>query len=245
MSIDPYRAYLADGFTTVEGWVAPAVLPVLEHLSGAASAARAGGGCCEIGVHHGRLFLAMLNIVGGETPSLAIDIFDRQDLNIDQSGKGSLERFRANLAAHSPYADRVETLAADSTALSAADLADIQRRFGTFRLFSVDGGHTADHAINDLIIAQELTANGGVVLLDDFFQPNWPGVTEGLFRFFATSNRRLAPLCLAGSKLFLTTLSYHRRYLTGLTSHLARTHPAARIKPVALCGWDAASFMLG
>lgn len=241
MSSAAYRRYIETGFATVEGWVAPDVLAPLEHL--AAASAGIEGGCCEIGVHHGRLFLALLNLVGDARPSLAIDVFDLQALNIDRSGAGSRTRFLENVARFSPHGAAVTAMQADSLALGMADLAQIRQQMGLFRLFSVDGGHTADHAVNDLGIAQELLANGGILLLDDFFQPNWPGVTEGFYRFFATQNRRLAPLCLAGSKLFLTTVSFQRTYLQGLGRALS-DRAGGQVKPVRVCGWDCASFRL-
>ncbi len=75
------------------------------------------------------------------------------------------------------------------------------------RLFSIDGGHHIEHVINDLSIAQELLCPRGIVLLDDFFGPLWPTVTEGFFEYMKRRNARLAPLLVFQNKLFLTTYS--------------------------------------
>jgi hypothetical protein len=240
MTGNPYKSYIDDGFDKVEGWVASAVLPPLECLDQMSKSFEVRGGSCEIGVHHGRLFIALLNLVGDASRSLAIDVFDLQHLNVDNSGKGSKSLFLQNLTQHSPYSGSVSTVEVDSLSLTSGDIGGISREHGKFRLFSVDGGHTADHAVNDLIIAQELLENGGIILLDDFFHPNWPGVTEGFHRFFERSNRRLAPVCIAGGKLFLTTVSFHKPYVTGLMRDLQNA--GGRVKSTRIYGWDVVSF---
>jgi hypothetical protein len=149
-----------------------------------------------------------------------------------------------NLRRWSPYAESVELLAADSLSLNSAALADIFEKFGGFRLFSVDGGHTREHAYSDLLAAQELLAPGGIVLLDDFFQQNWPEVTEGVARYFATATVKLAPVCIAGSKLFLTTLSHYGSCLEHVQRGLKAGWPTSSLKMVRLFGWPCASFIL-
>jgi hypothetical protein len=51
------------------------------------------------------------------------------------------------------------------------------------KFFSIDAGHTAQHASNDLTLAQEVLVLGGVIALDDYMSAHWPGVTEGFYRF--------------------------------------------------------------
>ena len=47
------------------------------------------GGLAEIGIHHGRSFIALAAAARPTDPLIAIDVFERferQDLNVDQSG---------------------------------------------------------------------------------------------------------------------------------------------------------------
>jgi hypothetical protein len=71
-----FADYVRGGLDEVEGWVSPSVIPVLYVLDEASRAVGSVGGACEIGVHHGRLFIALLALVGAERRSLAIDLFE-------------------------------------------------------------------------------------------------------------------------------------------------------------------------
>jgi hypothetical protein len=62
------------------------------------------------------------------------------------------------------------------------------------KFFSIDAGHTIQHACNDLSLAQEVLVPGGIVALDDYMSVHWAGVTEGFYHFMYSQNRRLKPL---------------------------------------------------
>jgi len=49
-----------------------------------------------------------------------------------------------------------------------------------FRMLSVDGGHTMEVTLHDLMLANCLVRDDGLVVLDDFLSPTWVGVTEAL-----------------------------------------------------------------
>ena len=56
---------------------------------------------------------------------------------------------------------------------------------GKVRLFSIDGGHTEGITENDLAIADEAIGDGSIIIVDDVFNDLFPGVTNGLHRYFA------------------------------------------------------------
>ena len=81
------------------------------------------------------------------------------------------------------------------------------------RFFSVDGNHTEEYVLNDLIIAQKMLINGGIIAIDDYFDRHSPGVSVGLTRFFIENNNdRLAILISGGNKVFLTNKEDHLKY---------------------------------
>lgn len=69
-------------------------------------------------------------------------------------------------------------------------------------------------------------------------------MTEGFYRYMDTLNKRLAPVCVAGSKVFLSTISYQRAYVRAPDEALAASHPFSLRKWTQVCGWDTVSFML-
>src|SRR5260370_624169 len=94
----------------------------------------------------------------------------------------------------------------DTLSFSTVEAVDLFGKLGV-KFLSIDAGHTIQHACNDLHLAQEILVPGGIVALDDYMSPHWPGVTEGFYRFMSAENRRLKPFMYFQNKLFLTTIS--------------------------------------
>ena len=55
---------------------------------------------------------------------------------------------------------------------------------GPLRFFSIDGGHLSHIVKHDLETAALSITDGGVIILDDYFNPEFPGVSEGTNRYF-------------------------------------------------------------
>jgi Methyltransferase domain len=76
-------------------------------------------------------------------------------------------------------------------------------RHGCFRWIHIDGEHSGPAVRNDLEIAVELVAPGGIICLDDFFTPAYPQITAAVFEFLASRRGRL--------QLFL--VGYNKGYI--------------------------------
>ncbi|MBX9709182.1 MAG: class I SAM-dependent methyltransferase [Caulobacteraceae bacterium] len=239
------RAHRIVTDANVEGWLGGNIHHIVAFIDGLHATQGLTGDIAEIGIHHGRLFFVLAAAARGDESCFAIDLFDHQELNVDSSGQGSKDTFLAHAENLFPeLLPRLRLLAGDSMGLT---LTYLRERIPTkgIRIFSIDGGHTSIHAINDLIIAQELLLGGGLVLLDDYFGPHWPGVTEGFFKFMSEHNRRLAPLLIFENKLFLTTFSEHSQILGAAEVYLRNLFGEAfdiRWKYTEVCGFRALSF---
>ena len=215
-SADRLKAYLRGGHRTVEGWLTPGAIALVTAVNASQQEAGIAGSVGEIGVHHGKFFI-LLYLLGGDGESaVAVDLFEQQEKNRDQSGRGDEETFRRNLASHAGDSSRLRLIAGDSTEIAPADL--LKAAGGRFRLFSVDGGHTPAITESDLALVSETLAGGGILVLDDYFNEEWPGVSEGTNRFFAGSSAtRLIPFAIGGNKLIFTTDRAHAdRYIESL-----------------------------
>jgi hypothetical protein len=206
-------AYWVDGFCQIEGWVEPPLIDVLRFLQAFQVDSGVVGNVAEIGVHHGRFLIALAHLGRPSETCLSIDVFDDQASNVDGSGAGDLERLRGNISAHAPPDLNYVFVKADSLAMTMTERLEIAGRYGPFRLFSVDGGHNVSNVVNDLEFAQAVLASGGAILLDDFYNRHWPGVTEGLFRFYSFGNPRIRPFLYAYNKLLLCGVGWHQRYV--------------------------------
>ena len=189
-------AYLEGGIGNVEGWLSPTTATMIATLLLAQTEQGVAGDVCEIGVHHGRLFLILANAAAVGETAVAVDVFGDQDKNVDRSGLGDRAVFEANAARYAPDT-RIDIVQESSLDLQTPSF--LQRRF---RFVSIDGGHTAEATANDLWIAEKTLIGPGIVALDDILSSHWTGVITGLVRYLAEGGA-LQPIALVPNKLFL------------------------------------------
>jgi hypothetical protein len=235
---DRLAGYRENVLYDVHGWLGPKIVDILELSCVYHQDRGVRGHAFEIGVYQGHFFLALLAAIEADEVAVAADIFDDQELNIDGSGSGkdTYRIFTENVARYASNQEALRLLAGDSLLLRAEDVLALSGG-GKFRFISVDGGHTAEHVMNDLGLASDLIVSGGVVFLDDFFGPHWPGVTEGFIRFMLHANRNLAPVIFADNKLMLTTISEQPRMVKYMREHF-RPKEGASMAEVSLGGFD-------
>lgn len=227
--------YANEGFQKVEGWVDGRMLEILKILHAVQERLGVRGGVMEIGVHHGRFFLALNGMVApGEGQSFAIDLFEDQSLNIDSSGCGSISIFVNNLKSYDRHGgNNVVTIQTDSTRLRH----DATARFRTDppKIISIDGGHTVEHTISDLMFAESIVHSSGAIILDDILNSHWIGVIEGLITYL---QRRptLWPVFIGYNKLILVPMSVHHEILGTLQHELPSDLPLGKV--VEICGYS-------
>lgn len=204
--------YVNHGFQNVEGWVDVQLIPVLKDLNAIQTWLAVRGGALEIGVHHGRFFIALNGMVEpNEGPSFAIDLFEDQALNIDQSGHGNSGKFAENLKLYDRHAGaNVTVIRGDSTRLRHRDLSGFQA--DPPKVISIDGGHTVEHTLSDLMFAEAIVHDKGAVILDDILHPYWIGVFEGAVTYLQRKPV-LWPVFIGFNKLILAPMSVHGHYL--------------------------------
>ena len=142
---DARHRYLSGGMRKVQGWLEPEAAILISQLADVQTVRGAVG---EIGVHHGKLFLLLELCRSAGEGAVAVDLFEMQDQNIDGSGRGNVKKFRRNLARFAARPSDVVVHSADSTRLATGSLLGLAG--APFRLFSVDGGHTAEITVSDL-----------------------------------------------------------------------------------------------
>jgi Methyltransferase domain len=233
---------------SVEGWLNDGDARVIAFLADAQSRMGVEGHVAEIGVHHGRLFilLYLLMLRSGPGKALAIDLFEDQARNVDGSGEGDSRLFRSNLVKHAGDSSRLLMHQGDSTLLDGASVREFVG--GPVRLFSIDGGHTESITCHDLETAEAAIADGGIIILDDCFNPAWPGVISGVLRFSGGTfgNRSIRPFAIGHNKVFLARHTWCGVYMDTLRSFSAKTSDSEflgtevvclRYDPNALAGW--------
>jgi hypothetical protein len=201
--------YIRHGMFHVEGWLRTEAALAIAALSECQHAAGIEGGIAEIGVHHGKLFILLCLLSRPPERAVAIDLFGDQRFNVDQSGRGDLARFRRNLTRHADD-ERLVLHQGNSLDLSGADL--VRLAAGPLRFISVDGGHTAEITAHDLAIADAGLAEGGIIVVDDVFNEQWPGVGDGVRRYFECRSN-LVPFALGANKTYFCRPSHRGLYV--------------------------------
>lgn len=183
----------------IGGWLSRIDLEISKTiLLGQKSITNADGAIVEIGVHHGKSFVA-LGTFSCNSHLYAIDIFDAQEGNIDQSGHGNKRIFLDNLDRFGIDRSRVVI---DSRMSHDVRPDDILSSVGNARFFHIDGGHHYDAVKNDLELAVAVLSYEGVVAIDDLFRPEWPEVSMAVFGATAFSEADFVCFAIGFNKSF-------------------------------------------
>ncbi len=214
------RRYVGGGQEAVEGWLDRRSARMIAGLALHQRERGLAGAVGEIGVHHGRLFILLALASGEGETCFALDVFERQDLNVDRSGRGNREIFSTNLRRHGLDPATIEIITASSLDVSGQAL---RKRVGPIRLMSIDGGHTEECVLNDLAIADITLADHGVVIMDDVFNSTWPAVVSGYARYLLDDPATI-PFASAPNKVFACRAPFVDRYRAFFRSRFPRLY---------------------
>jgi len=205
--------YLRYGKRDIYGWLQRVDAEMIGAILEWQGQAGVTGGCVEIGVHHGKSFIPLCLALRENEVALCIDIFDDQAKNLDSSGKGDIVSFKDNLEKHSIDQSRFRIYKGSSEDVEAAF---ILSQVGRVRFFSVDGGHWRSIVKSDLLLAEEVLADSGVIALDDYCRAEWPDVTYGYTLWQNETTSDIVPFAVGSNKLYLCRKDYSRRYRSAL-----------------------------
>jgi hypothetical protein len=211
--------YLRSGHRSVEGWLTPMSARIIAALLEDQARICVKGSVGEIGVHHGKLFLVAYLSLRENEHAFAIDVFENQDLNIDHSGKGDRAQFLGNLHRHAGSTDALTLIAENSLGI----LPDrILEEIGAARFISVDGGHTEECTRNDLLLAEACLVQGGIIVLDDYFNPHWPDVSVGAAAHALSGKATTKPFLITPNKIYFADSRYHEGYKKAVRAKFGR-----------------------
>jgi len=188
------------------------------------------GNLFEIGVHHGRtaVLLALMSSLG--EISVFVDLFDRQDENIDHSGQGDRQIFERNLGR---WAAGKATLVLQANSIE-LDFGAVDELREGVRFAHVDGAHHRAAVLSDIRKTEAVLCDGGIMVVDDFMHSGFPAVNEACNAYLEDEcGRALAPVAIGRNKLVLTTKGTE----VSLRDHLACGYCAA-CPAVSFHGYD-------
>lgn len=162
------------------------------------------GDLFEIGSYHGRSSCIMAR---GLQPGERLHVCDAFDLGVEEQygDAPTVARFMANLRSIVPGLEEHQVVTYRTTS-DRLELAPALR----FRFVHVDGAHAHGACLNDLRLAARHLLPFGVIVVDDFAYPSYPGVTTAVEAFLAERPDFLVVADLnrhgaGGRKLYLAT----------------------------------------
>jgi hypothetical protein len=182
-------AYL-ESTAKVEGWLLPIDAYAIAMFDEIQRRENIAGNLFEIGAHHGKTSMLLAHTASIDETVGVCDVFE------DEGGQ---EAFLANMSRFTEIPpERLSVFAKRSAALT-ADETTTRCRF-----FHIDGGATAEDVFADLVTADRAVMPDGVLAVDDVFNANWPGVSEGFYNFLTTRPDAFVPIFIGGNKVYLT-----------------------------------------
>jgi hypothetical protein len=104
---------------------------------------------------------------------VAVDLFEQlQEHNVSASGSGSRAHFERNM---STFFGRHQFCAVYRRRVEHTGPGDLGNRFS---FCHIDGGHTAGETYQDLELCSQVLLPGGLVALDDYFNPAYPACAK-------------------------------------------------------------------
>jgi hypothetical protein len=209
--MSPLSAYLKGG-DQVHGWLVNYSARVIADLGVLQADLGLTGSLGEIGVHMGRLFILLKLIANPTERTFAIDVFDEL-LNLDHSGFGEFQTFVANVKQWTGSIDGIQVIKQSSLSVDPSTVINLS---GKARMISVDGGHTAECASNDMMLAQSVLHPYGIAIVDDFFNVSWPDVATGVSHYIWKNDGELRPFAITPNKVYFAFPDYHSVYRNGI-----------------------------
>ncbi len=189
----------------IDGWFSLEAALLINAIDAFQKSIDVRGNVFEIGVHHGKSSVLFANLLASGEQLNICDVFDSQEDNVSSSGKGSRSIFLENIKKYSNT--EITTI---HTCLSSELSPD---KIGQqYRLFHIDGGHNTDEALFDLILASKTLHEKGIIILDDPFRIEWPGVTEALLEFLK-QNEDFEAIVVGFNKLLVCKKAVAKLYI--------------------------------
>jgi hypothetical protein len=204
MAVDRFPPSAADSYirrlNNVHGWLDRFSADVILATARFQHELGHSGNVAEIGVHHGKLFFVLYLSIAENEQAVAVDIFGRQHLNLDNSGCGDKTIFLRHAARLAPQLPGLKIIEESSLHVTPRALLS---HGGRIRLFSIDGGHTEEATLNDLHLAESTLTEEGVVIIDDYFNAGWPEVSVATARYLLDGAGALVPYAISPNKIYL------------------------------------------
>lgn len=186
----------------LRGWLFPEAACMTCHLVRKQTDWGVRGGGVEIGVYEGR-YLSLIHKLLAERSDIMVGIDTFQFIS-------QTEVVRALTTALGAMPSNLYLIERDSATILPEEIYGWAK--GKPTIISIDGDHSAAAVKRDLVLADAVLGDGGLVIADDFMNHFAVGVTEGIYSYLSEKTVGLAPCVFIGQKLFFCRPADAERY---------------------------------
>ncbi|MFN4142964.1 class I SAM-dependent methyltransferase [Aestuariivirga sp.] len=190
----------------VEGWFTDEAAAIWDCLLTYQRSAGVSGNLLEIGVWKGKS--ALLSVIHAQPNDIQL-LVDPLDL---KEALSHIRRTRPNA--------KVDVFRGISRHLRKHS--EYRNMLSSFRWIHIDGRHSAQDVDVDLRLADDLLSDDGIVVLDDFFTPNYPQVTQAVFHYMFLNPSSFRLLLCGFQKGYLTRPLANAGYVDYVKTSLYR-----------------------
>lgn len=177
----------------IHGWCLPEALATWDALLEYQASRKIIGNCLEIGVWKGKTAFLLQHHLNEEIEKLFLIDIHLQREELQKSLKQA-----TNIVFHeSP----------------SWGLAHLDFPSNSCKWIHIDGKHTGEAVYNDLIAADKLLSITGIVCIDDFFEHQYPQITQAVFRYLDRNPYSFAMFLCGFKKAYLARIEYVEHYL--------------------------------
>ena len=200
-------AFINTDSAQVKGWFYPADMLSFYFLDLIQKQVAVTGSLCEVGVYEGKS-LVLLSLMQREGERL---------LGFDLFPDDSLPNTRENLGRYGSTR-AVELHAGDTSGLSLQGLRGLMPE--GLRLLHIDAGHEYHEVLHQLTLFAPFVRNGGVIIMDDYQDREFPGIEAAVLDFCERDRpRRFVPFFAGANKMYLCERHWagvYQRFLLGM-----------------------------
>lgn len=195
-------------FKSLNGWFSLGAVRIFDVIDNVQKKNNISGNLFEIGVHQGKsaIMLGLMADFNNEIIGFCDNFKSQNDEKI----------FLKNISEYSATFNLYEKLSQNLT---------LEETRTDCRIFHIDGGHSAEETYKDLTLAEKSISQKGIIIIDDCFNPYWPGVSEGVYKFLFKKPEYLAPLIIGHNKYVFCRIPEHEWYFNQLIDKKWRYYP--------------------
>jgi len=191
-------------YSNIPGFSCPESFAIWDFLLNLQHEFRIGGDLMEIGVYYGKSAALMAMHAQKQEEIFLVDFTDFVD-----HAKPTVEAIKG---------EKVSVLKVKSSDPRIWKMATTSAR--SLRWIHIDGDHKAETVQNDILLANALLNDNGIICVDDFFNSRYPGLTYAVCTFLEQHRNELQMFLCGFNKAYLVRPIQLHRHLHAVRNKL-------------------------